>query len=207
MLVFVDESGDAGFKFAEGSSTYFVVTLIIFGSDEEAEKLRLRIDALRLELKLPCDYEFHFVRNNVHIRRTFLNMIKGYDFQYFSLVIDKRKLVDAEYQSGNSFYKVICGVAFDAAKLLLDEANVKLDDNGGRALKKDLASHIKRRLNEQGEGERIKKIGTQDSKSSNLIQVADMVSGAVYRSLQSEANAGEYRNIIKHREYSVLQWP
>ena len=208
MLVFVDESGDAGFKFAEGSSAYFVITLVIFGDDEEAERLRLRIDVLRNELRLPGDYEFHFFRNNVHIRRAFLSTIKGYDFQFFSLVVDKRKLSGMAYQSGSAFYKAICGVAFEAAKPLLSEANVKFDDSGGKALKKELASYIKRRVNEEGEeAERIKKIGTQDSKFSNLIQVADMVSGAVYRSFGSEGDAGYYRNIIKHREYSVLHWP
>jgi len=207
MLVFVDESGDAGFKFTEGSSTYFVVTLVICGDDEEAEKLRLRIDTLRIELRLPYNYEFHFVKNNVHIRRAFLNAIKGYNYQYFSLVADKRKFSGTEYQSGSSFYREICGVAFGAVQPLLLEANVKFDNSGGKALKKDLASYIKRRVNEQGEGECIKKIGTQDSKSSNLIQLADMVSGAIYRSFQSEANAEDYRNIIKHREHSVLQWP
>ena len=208
MLVFVDESGDAGFKFGDGSSTYFAVTLVIFGSHEEAEKLRLQIDVLRNELGLPSDYEFHFFRNNVHTRRAFLSTIKGYDFQFFSLVVDKRKLSGTEYQRGGSFYKEICGVAFDAAKPLLSEANVKFDDSGGKALKKELASYIKRKVNEEDRKvERIRKIGTQDSKSSNLIQVADMVSGAVYRSFQSEADAGEYRNIIKHREHSVLQWP
>ena len=204
----MDESGDTGFKFAEGSSTYFVVTLVIFGSNEEAERLRLRIDVLRNELRLPSGYEFHFFRNNVHIRRAFLSAIKGYDFQFFSLVVDKRKLSDSGYRNGSAFYKAVCGAAFDAVKPLLSEANVKFDDSGGKALKKELASYIKREVNKDGgEMERIKKIGTQDSKSSNLIQVADMVSGAIYRSFGSERDAGAYRNIIKHREYSVLHWP
>ncbi len=208
MLVFVDESGDAGLKLAEGSSTYFAVTLVIFENDAEAEKLRLRIDFLRTELRVPGSYEFHFFRNNVHVRRAFLNAIKGYEFQFFSLVVDKRKVSSAEYRSGSAFYKVVCGVAFDAVKPLLSEANVKFDESGGKAVKKELASYIKRKVNDEGQAvERIKKIGTQDSKSSNLIQVADMVSGAVYRSFSSGAEAGEYRNIIKHREYSVLQWP
>ena len=208
MLVFVDESGDVGLKFTEGSCTYFVVTLVLFENDTEAEKLRLRIDLLRTELRLPGSYEFHFFRNNVPIRRAFLNAIKGYDFQFFSLVVDKRKLSSGSYGSGSAFYKAICGVAFDAVKHLLSEANVKFDDSGGQAWKKELASYIKRKVNDEGRtGERIKKIGTQNSKSSTLIQVADMVSGAVYRSFSSEADAHEYRNIIKHREYSVLQWP
>ncbi len=125
-----------------------------------------------------------------------------------SLVVDKRKVSNADYSSGSVFYKAMCGVAFDAAKPLLEEANVKFDDSGGKALKKELASYIKRTVNDEGRDRvRVKKIGTQDSKSSNLIQVADMVSGAVYRCFSGEADAQEYRNIIKHREYSVLQWP
>lgn len=47
MLVFVDESGDAGLKLQEGSSKYFVVTLIIFEENEEAESCDKRIDLLR----------------------------------------------------------------------------------------------------------------------------------------------------------------
>jgi len=208
MLVFVDESGDTGLKFGRGSSPYFAVTLVIFENEAEAEKLRLGIDTLRGELKLPRDYEFHFVKNNVPTRRAFLNAIKNNDFKFFTLVVDKRKLSGTEYQSRSTFYKSVCGVAFDSAKHLLQEANVKFDDGGEKAFKKEFASYIRRKVNGEGtETERIKKIGTQDSKSSNLIQLADMVNGAVYRSFQDEANAGEYRNIIKHREYSVLEWP
>ena len=208
MLVFGDESGDVGFKFAEGSSTYFVVTLVLFENDPDAETLNRRIDLLRTELRLPSSYEFHFFRNNVHVRRAFLHAIEEYDFQFFSLVVDKRKVLSADYGNGSTFYKAMCGVAFDAVKPLLSEANVKFDDSGGKALKKELASYIKRTVNDEGRDRvRVKKIGTQDSKSSNLIQVADMVSGAVYRSFSSEADAQEYRNTIKHREYSVLQWP
>ncbi len=30
MLVFIDDSGDPGFKFEKGSSKYFVIALVIF---------------------------------------------------------------------------------------------------------------------------------------------------------------------------------
>lgn len=206
MLVFVDESGDTGLKFNQGSSTYFAVTLVIFADAEEAERVRQRLDILRTELRLPLAYEFHFYRNNVDIRRAFFRAVRGYDFRFFTLVVDKRKLSGGDLQSRASFYRAICGVAFDGAKHLLHEANVKFDEGGEKLARNELASFLKQRLNATGV-QHIKKIKTQDSKVSNLIQMADMVCGAVYRSYHNEADAAEYRNMIKHREDSVLLWP
>lgn len=46
MIVFIDESGDAGFKIGKGSSTFFVISLIIFDDELEAEETALRIKNL-----------------------------------------------------------------------------------------------------------------------------------------------------------------
>lgn len=208
MLVFVDESEDTGFKFGQGSSDFFAVALVIFGNDDEATRLNSHIDALRAEMHLPLDYEFHFVRNNVHIRREFLKAVRDYDFQYAALVADKRKLSGPEFRNRASFYKAVCGAAFENARDLLFEANVKFDDSGDKTAKRELASYLRRKINRPEERlEHVKKVGTQGSKGNNLIQVADMICGAVYRSFQPEGNAGEYRNLIKRREVSVLDWP
>lgn len=206
MLVFVDESGDTGLKFDQGSSTYFAITLVIFADAEEAERVRQRVDTLRMDLRLPPAYEFHFYRNSVNTRRAFFRAIRGYDFRFFTLVVDKRGLSGAEFQSRASFYRIVCGVAFENAKHLLQGASVKFDEGGEKSARKELASFLRQKLNATGT-EHIKKIGTQDSKASNLIQMADMVCGAIYRSYQDEADATEYRNMIKHREDSVLLWP
>ena len=47
MLVFVDESGDAGLKINQGSSPHFVVALVVFEDNEEATVLEQRIQLLR----------------------------------------------------------------------------------------------------------------------------------------------------------------
>lgn len=134
--------------------------------------------------------------------------VRGYDFKFIALVVDKRKLSGPEVQDRASFYKTVCGVAFESARELLFEANVKFDESDDKAAKRELASYLRRKVNVPGAArEHIKKVGTQGSKGNNLIQLADMICGAVYRSYQSEGNAGEHRNIIKHREYSVLLWP
>jgi hypothetical protein len=53
MLVFVDESGDAGMAGKVGQTPFFIVALVLFEDHDEAEKVDRRIDLIRAELKLP----------------------------------------------------------------------------------------------------------------------------------------------------------
>lgn len=55
MLVFIDDSGDPGFKINRGSSRYFVIALVIFKDELEAEKTAVAIKELRRSFKFP-DY-------------------------------------------------------------------------------------------------------------------------------------------------------
>lgn len=43
MLIFIDDSGDPGFKLHKGSSNIFIIALVIFDDDLEAEKTSLSI--------------------------------------------------------------------------------------------------------------------------------------------------------------------
>jgi len=60
MLVFVDEAGDPGLKLEQGSSPYFVVALVIFADNDEAEAADARITLLRREMRLDPRFEFRF---------------------------------------------------------------------------------------------------------------------------------------------------
>ncbi|MEW6103124.1 MAG: DUF3800 domain-containing protein [bacterium] len=62
MLVFVDESGDSGFKTEQGSSQFFTVALVIFEEPDEAVACDQRIQLLKREMKLPSEIEFKFNR-------------------------------------------------------------------------------------------------------------------------------------------------
>jgi len=48
MLVFIDDSGDPGFKVEKGSSKIFVITMVIFKDNLEAEKTSVAIKEVRL---------------------------------------------------------------------------------------------------------------------------------------------------------------
>ena len=47
MLVFIDESGDAGLKLDSGSTDYFIVTLVAFEDRDEATAADQRIQLLK----------------------------------------------------------------------------------------------------------------------------------------------------------------
>ena len=108
-----------------------------------------------------------------------------------------------------SFYDYVCGLLFEKAKPYLTEAVVVLDGKGSRTFRRQFASYLKRKIDTEPSSTRyIRKVKLQDSAKNNLLQLADMVCGAVYRSLNvQKTDALLYRALIKHRELFVEVLP
>lgn len=207
MLVFIDESGDSGMKGKLGSSRIFVVTAILFEDNEDAQECDAHINQLRAELRLHENHEFHFNRCNDKIRRRFLEAVSGSQFFYHSIVLNKTKLWGEGFKHKDSFYKYAAGLVFENAKARLLNAKVVLDECGNRDFKNQLSKYLKRRMND-GEHVLIKKLTMESSHSNNLLQLADMVCGAVYRSFDTaREDRRKFRRIIAHRELMVQVWP
>ncbi|MCI0691686.1 DUF3800 domain-containing protein [candidate division KSB1 bacterium] len=209
MLVFVDEAGDIGFKFSKGSSRLLVVTIVLFEEQEEAKNCDTRIDLLRNELQLPRRFEFHFNQNSPEIRKAFLQAVVPYNFFYFAIVIDKEKFnLTARTPTAEAFYRYARSLVFESAKPYLSDAIVTIDGSGGRDFKRNLQHDLKKRINRPLAKVRyIKMIKVQDSEGNNLIQLADMICGAINRSFSGKPDAPDYRKIIAPREISVQLIP
>ena len=208
MLVFVDESGDAGLKIGQGSSDYFLVALVIFNDNEEAGAADNRILLLRRELRVDSRFEFKFAKCNRRFREAFLAAIAPYEFFYYAIIIDKdpEKLYGEGFRYKDSFYRYASSLVFQNAKAYLDNATVGLDGSGSRDFRKQLERYLKKRINEPGQHQ-IAKVKVQDSVGNNLLQLADMVAGTIHRSLGCKDDAQAYRKIISHREMHVQAWP
>lgn len=209
MLVFLDEAGDVGFKFSKGSSRLLIVTIVLFEEQEEAKNCDLRIDLLREELQLPKKFEFHFNQNSPEIRRAFLQAVVPYNFFYFAIVIDKEKFnLTARIPTAEAFYRYACSLVFEKAKPYLNEAVVIIDGSGDRDFKRNLQHDLKHRINRPlAKARFIKMIKVQDSERNNLIQLTDMICGAINRSFSEKPDAPDYRKIIAPREISVQLVP
>ncbi|MCL6472275.1 MAG: hypothetical protein K6T91_05620 [Firmicutes bacterium] len=62
MIIFLDDSGDPGFKVGKGSTTSLVIALAIFDDELEAEETSVKIKRLKRELGVKDTFEFKFHR-------------------------------------------------------------------------------------------------------------------------------------------------
>ncbi len=111
MLVFMDESGDSGFKFDRGSSPYFTICAVIFPDGFSADACDRNIDELRLRLKLARGHEFHFKGCRDSIKRRFLSHVSSDQFRYHAFVIDKQRLLSTRLRDDDAeFYSFAVGI-------------------------------------------------------------------------------------------------
>jgi len=207
MLVFIDESGDPGLKPGSGSSDYFIVTLVVFEDNDEALAADHRIERLKKELGFRPEFEFKFNKLKGAFRESFLSAVAGFTWFYLSIVINKRKLTGPGFSFKEAFYKYTCGLVFENAKPHLDRATVVIDGSGSREFRRQLGSYLRKRVNQTSGSRFIDKVKVQDSVKNNLLQLADVVCGAVARSYTQKADAQRYRRLIAHREIYVQFWP
>ena len=198
MLIFMDESGDTGFQFNKTSSKFFVLTIIIFDDLGDAEDANEGIKKIRKELKLPENFEFKFSTGTSNkVKTAFLQKLSKHNFRYRSVVIDKTILFRREpLHPKDNLYKLVAEQLFLRAEPRVKNASVFID-RITKSFVDDFNVYLKRRLNTRLE-KIIGRIKHQDSRSNNLLQLADMVCGAIYR----KYNRGEdkFYKIIKKRE-------
>ncbi len=208
MLVFVDESGDSGLKIETGSSRFFTIGLVVFEDPNEGVACDQRIELLKHELGWNSSSEFHFRRNSDRVRETFLRAVAPYNFFYYGFVINKdpKRLYGDGFKDKSAFYKFACGLLFENARDRLVGATVVIDQSGNTEFRKQLATYLRRRMNDAQY--RIGKVKMQRSESNNLLQLADYVASIVNRSVTNqEMESNAFRRLIAHREIRVQVWP
>ncbi len=197
MLVFIDDSGDAGFKIEKGSSKFFVISLVIFDDELEAEKTAIAIKELRRRLNFPENVEFKFFKSSGSVRKQFLETVAGFKFRIRCLVVDKEKIYSPELRNNkNSFYSYIIKTVLKHSDGSIINAKIKIDGSGDRIFRRKFLTYLRQQLN-SGDRKIICHCRLVDSKDNVLIQMADMVAGTVRRSYDDQDST--LKDIIKER--------
>jgi hypothetical protein len=205
MLVFIDESGDCGLKFDKGSSPFFTCTAVVFSGRVAANSCDRGIDELRRRLGYPSTHEFHFSHSSEKVREAFFRAVVHEDFRYGGFVLDKKRLYGTKFTSPKAFYEFAVSLACEQMRMTLEDAKIVIDKNGDRTFKNRLEKTLKLHMTDPDGTCRVRKVTMEASHSNNLVQLADMICGAVGRSFSGRDSS--YRGIIKRHEKVVQLWP
>jgi hypothetical protein len=168
LLVLIDESGDAGFKLARGSTPHFIVAMVIF--DDFKERTSEIIEAARVSLRIKPEFKFN--KCSAKVKDEFFLAVAACKFTVRAIAIDKAKIYsDNLRENKEMFYNFFVKSLLQHDGNALVGARVKIDGSGDREF-------LKR---ESAEG-KIVSVKFAESHRDNLIQLADMVAGAIARS-------------------------
>jgi len=173
-----DEAGDASLNFGKGASRYLVLTLV---ATRDADALRSVLIDLRKQENLSETFEFRF--NDLASSKILdkaMNALHKADFMVWALVVDKTtlpRIAQDIYGAGLYFYFLVDLVNRipleyrNKGTLILDEFG-----SANTALVK-----LKRTFKIHGIKHEFSRIFFRRSRSEDLIQVADLVAGAILR--------------------------
>lgn len=196
MIIAIDDSGDPGLKIGKGSSRYFVIAVVCFADDLDAEEASLKIKRIRRDLKWKPLHEFKFRKTSPEIRRMFLSKMKRFDFRVSLVILDKTDIINivAFKKNASELYNAAILKALASFSGRMEDVHIYIDGESGVDYRRKVRTYLRKNLPKGA----IKELTYRDSKNDNLIQLADMIAGAARRSVERDTDAS-YLKIIKER--------
>lgn len=195
-----DEAGDVSFAFEKGASRYFVVTVIATSTPDD---LRDLLAELRYKAHLPQGFDFHFNSlASAKLRNLLFSSLADAKFEAWAIVVDKSNLPDTfKLMSGLDVYLYFVS---ELIRQIPEEkrsgGTLILDEFGYPQQTKD---ELKRILKAREIKHNFRHISTRRSQSESLIQVADLVAGAILR--RDSRNQSEAYDFIERKIRKVIE--
>lgn len=201
MIIFIDESGDTGFKVAKGSSESFVIALVIFNTESDAEETAEIINNFKEEMKQSLRSEIKFNKLEKHERLAFLDRIKDCKFRVRTIIVNKEFVNTSNPKRNTKFYyRFFLEQLLEHNRNSIIDAQLRLDGLGERSFKRAMNTYLRQNLNKKTKEKVMRDIQFVNSKNNSLIQLADMIAGSIHRYYQKDKNDSKvYKKVIKER--------
>ena len=198
VLVFVDESGDAGREIERGASPLLVIAVVTFADRGEAAQCEQAIEGIARDLGRGPQ-EFKFSKDSHQTRLRFLDTVNPFKFRFHAFVLDKRGPWPRDEDVSGSLYAWACGTALKDASGGWSDAIVVLDSMGDRRFQRELRRRLEREVAALRGPGAIKRLNSRRSHSERLLQLADYVAGIVSRQRLGKKWGDEYFANLERR--------
>jgi len=207
--VYIDESGNFGYKFDKGASTHFIITAVII-SPENLENIRKEM--LRIQQKYFSGGEIKSSGiGSDYIRRIkILQEISNLDFDVLSYVIDKQKINRYKSQGltfKRSFLKFSNNLLHKELKFMYDSLSIVSDEHGNCEF---MNSFVKYFYQEELMLLSRYDFSFENSKDEVCIQLADLICGTIATKYENNDKNNKYKvflNFLKNRILRIIEYP
>lgn len=182
---YVDESGDAGLNNNKGSA-YYVVAMVQLSNREPVAELA----ALRVELNLSPNFEFHFYKMNSRQKDDFFQAVRPFSFRVRAATLIKSH-IPLEYRALGSVElatQLLVSLTLRASHLDIANDILVLDDAPDSYLQA-LRIQFTQAYKQTNRDRPFKKIVSSKSKYDDGLQIADMIAGAVRQYIWKDDSA------------------
>lgn len=177
--IFVDDSGDPGFKLGQGSSSLFVIAAVLFLDDYAVEKASDKIKNLKCQIGWADKREFKYRKSGVIVKQNFFRAISNIDCLVSIYVVDKRNNLGVFGLSAKDLYNSTILKALELFGGKAKNIHLFIDGEAGNSYRSSVRTFLRKNTNRIT----IEKLSYRDSNAEVLIQVADMIAGAARASV------------------------
>jgi len=192
--VFIDDSGDAGLR--NSNTDQLIVAAIIVVDENKKELLEDAINLFRRRLGWVELHEFKFSKTEKSILVELIDFVKHFDFKAYAVVLDKKNV------DSSSIIKSKMSIYNHTIKELLlrvSKSNqiVVIDGKATKSHAEKIRTHLRQSLKENGIDNT--KIRFVDSRKDSIIQLADIIAGAIARSYKDKTDAKRYLTLLEDK--------
>lgn len=204
MQIFIDESGDPGFLIEGGSSRFFVVAVVIFEDDNQARLARLALEDLGTRWARPKKFELKFSKLSEAERVEALHVATKFSFKIRAVIFDKVRMNELQLQHfKKNYYQYAIRSLLDRPDYNLTNSTLKIDTFGEDAYRQGLVDYFTKHICNPDD-KAVCQLIFQDSKFDVLIQLADLVAGALRKSFEITHDDSQiYREVISDHEEDI----
>jgi hypothetical protein len=174
MLVFIDESGDAGPDVAGGASPIFVVAMVVFADAAAAAATQRAIEGIDPSRKRR---EYKFSKCRPEARDRFFAAVCNCDFTMRAIVVRKGRAPATSTERSHQFF---VESLVRRSEYALADARVTIDGIGPKDFRRSVETALRQRIRPGA----VQRVRFKDSKADVLIQLADMCAGAIARAFR-----------------------